>query len=131
MKKKDAKMREISFSSKKNVAIRSVHSKAMRIVAELLENDERVVRYETNIKIDTSLITDVVGIRPAYLNEEWTSDFRIYYEDGNIVVWEVLEESQSEKKSALEQLEVSRRFWKNQSINDWNIILVTGGGTRW
>lgn len=131
MQKKDAKTREITFSSKKNAAIRSVHSKAMRTVAELLENDEDVIRYETGIEIDTSLISDVTGIRPAYLDEKWISDFRIYYEDGSVRVWEVLEESQSEKKSALEQLEVSRRFWKNQNVNDWNIILATGGETQW
>ncbi len=86
MQKKDAKTREITFSSRKNAAIRSVHSKAMRTVAELLENDENVIRYETGIEIDTSLIMNAIGMRPAYLNEEWTSDFCIYYEDGNIAV---------------------------------------------
>ncbi len=131
MKKKDAKTREITFSSKKNAAIRSVHSKAMRTVAELLENEENVIRYETGIEINASLITDVTGIRPAYLKEKWTSDFRIYYEDGSIKIWEVLEEAQSEKKAALEQLEISRRFWKSQNVNNWDIILVTGGEVQW
>lgn len=131
MFKKDAKTREITFSSPKNAAIRSVRSKAMRTVASLLEKDEKVIRYETGIPIDTTLIQDVTGLRPAYLNEKWISDFRIYFNDGSIKIWEVLEEAQSEKKSALEQLEISRRFWKNQNVNGWDIILVTGGETQW
>lgn len=69
----------------------------MRIVAEFLENDEKVIRYETNIKIDTSLIMNAIGMRPAYLHEEWTSYFCIYYENGNIAVLDVLEEAQREK----------------------------------
>lgn len=131
MLKKNTKAREITFPSPKNEAIRSVRSKAMRMIADILEKDEKVVRYETGIPIDPTLIPDVTGIRPSYLNEKWISDFRIHYEDGSIRIWEVLEETQSEKKSALEQLEISRRFWKNQNVNEWNIILVTGGGTQW
>lgn len=131
MFKKNAKTREITFSSQKNMAIRSVRSKAMRMIAARFEKDENVIRYETGIPIEPMLIPDTTGLRPAYLEEKWISDFRVYYEDGSIKIFEVLEEAQSEKKSALEQLEISRRFWKIQNVNEWKIILVTGETARW
>ena len=46
----------------------------------------------------------------------------IYLIDERIVIAEVETRENLEKKASIEQLEISRRYWKGQ-VDDWKIVM--------
>ena len=123
MNKTRKNIRDISFMSKKNGKVIMVHNVIARQVARLLEIDDRVERYETDVPLEALMErVDPIGIRDTYLEMEWKTDFVIFLEDSRTVVIEVETRANLEKKSVIEKLEISRRYWKGNA-DDWKIVM--------
>ena len=89
----------------------------------LLENDDRVEHYDTDVPLEkVAEKIDATGLRDAYLTIGWKTDFMIYLIDERIVIVEVETRENLEKKASIEQLEISRRYWKGQ-VDDWKIVM--------
>lgn len=86
MKKYGRKTRDIVFFSAKNQTTLCVHTPQARRYAKLLEEDTRIRSYEVNHPLDATWIAriDRVGIRGAYLQTQWTTDFVITDQDGGV-----------------------------------------------
>ena len=84
MKRASKKVREIRFHSGKCGRIICVNSYAEQEYAKRLEADDRVENYEENCCLDPERFQHVnpVGIRAAYMKQEWKTDFLIYHRDG-------------------------------------------------
>ena len=123
MNKLRKNIRDISLMSKKNGKVVVVHNAIARQVAKLLEIDDRVERYDTDVPLDALMErVDPIGIRDTYLEMEWKTDFVIFLSDGRTVIIEVEARENLEKKSVIEKLEISRRYWK-ENADDWKIVM--------
>lgn len=132
MEKRDARMRDITFMSAKNEALVTVHSAIARKFAKKLERDDRVVRYRTDVPLEKlKERLDVQNIRVAYVEEEWQTDFMVYFEDGCVMIYEVVDAESLKRKAVAEKLEVSRRYWKTLNVHDWKIAVVEEDETKW
>ena len=98
--------------------------------AKKLEADDRVENYEENCCLDPERFQHVnpVGIRAAYMKQEWKTDFLIHHTDGTQAVREVVREDELTKATVLEQLELSRRYWEAVGVSDWRVALFREGG---
>ena len=67
---------------------------------------------------------DRIGIRPAYFETEWASDFLLHYADGRVGVRELVTAKQLQKKADLEKLELSRRYWAVLDVSDWKVVMI-------
>lgn len=125
MEKLGRRTREIRFYSEKNQAMRSVHSAYARDYTKWLEEREDVRGYEVNVAWDTAFLgrVDRVDIRGSYLIIDWTSDFRLFFTDGHIGIREMVREEKLQERAVIEKLELSRRYWKAQGIEDWKVVL--------
>ena len=92
MKKYGRKTRDIVFFSAKNQTTLCVHTPQARRYAKLPEEDTRIRSYEVNHPLDAAWIAriDRVGIRGAYLQTQWTTDFVITDQDGGEAVREIV-----------------------------------------
>lgn len=124
MRKKKGSGREITFFSKKCGCVISVFGSETRALAEKLENDGGVLRYESGIPllINPSEIP-LIGIRTSYLKEDWVSDFSVETIEGEILIIEAIAESKLKKKSEVEKLELSRRYWISKGAK-WKVYIV-------
>lgn len=125
MEKLGKRTREIRFYSEKNKVMCSVHSAGAREYTKWLEERENVRGYEVNIAWDTAFLSriDRVDIRGSYLITDWTSDFRLFFADGHIGIREMVREDKLQERAYIEKLELSRRYWKAQGIEDWKVVL--------
>lgn len=125
MDKKGKRTRDISFYSEKNQAMCCVHSAAARRYAGQLEEREDVRGYESNIAWDTAFLVriDRVDIRGAYLQTDWTTDFRLCFTDGHIGIRELVQREKLQERATVEKLELSRRYWKAHGVTDWKVVL--------
>lgn len=126
MKKYGRKTRDIVFFSAKNQATLCVHTPQARRYAKLLEEDTRIRSYEVNHPLDAAWIAriDRVGIRGAYLQTQWTTDFVITDQDGGEAVREIVTADLLGKHAEIEKLELSRRYWKARDVEDWRLVLT-------
>lgn len=124
MEKKNAKTREITFKSSKNSELRMVHNRTARNYAECLERDNKVESYRTNVPlVSLAEYANMLGIRPAYQSEQWTTDFVVSGADGSVMVAEISDEESLKRKAIVEKLEISRRYWHSKGVNAWKIII--------
>lgn len=123
MNKNRKNIRDISFMSKKNGKVIMVHSVIAREVARLLENDDRVEHYDTDVPLEkVAEKIDTTGLRDTYLTIGWKTDFAIHLADERVVIIEVETRENLQKKASVEKLEISRRYWKGQ-VDDWKIVM--------
>lgn len=123
MNKNRKNIRDISFMSKKNGKVIMVHSVIAREVARLLEIDDRVKYYDTDVQLEKVVEKiDTTGLRDAYLTIGWKTDFAIHLVDERVVIVEVETRENLEKKASVEKLEISRRYWKGQA-DEWKIVM--------
>jgi len=128
MEKLGVKMRDIQFFSEKDGGIIKVHSHQARDYAKWLEGESWVASYEAGVPLDTSRYPNIdrIGIRPAYFETEWASDFLLRYADGRTGVRELVTGmGQLEKRAILERLEFSRRYWSVLDVSDWKVVLIS------
>jgi len=124
MEKAKASIRSITFFSQKNKKMLTVHSRAARMAAQFLENDSSVLCYDTDVKLPSPCVPEEkAGLRASYLSEAWMTDFYIERLDGTHFVAEVVTPEQLTKRAVIEKLELSRRYWKRQEIQDWKIFI--------
>lgn len=99
MNKNRKNIRDISFMSKKNGKVIMVHSVIAREVARLLENDDRVEHYDTDVPLEkVAEKIDTTGLRDAYLTIGWKTDFAIHLADERVVIIEVETRENLQKK---------------------------------
>lgn len=127
MDKAEGKWRDIKFKSEKNHAVLTVHSREAREYARILENDLTVESYEVckKLNIEKYAYVPITEIRKDYFLQEWSSDFLIRFVDGSIGIREIIKDGEITKKSVQEKLEFSRRYWKENGIENWKIIFMT------
>ena len=56
-------------------------------------------------------------------SETYTTDFVLHYDDGHTAIREAVFRSYLSRPSVAEKLELSRRYWQQQGISDWGIII--------
>lgn len=124
MQKKKMRQRETTFMSGKCGEIITVIGEPARKFAKALEADTRVYSYKTNIPVKiVSASFQTIGIRPSYLKEEWLSDFQIETVGGSEIIIEVTTKDLLLKKSEVEKLELSRRFWLAKGLA-WMVAIM-------
>lgn len=128
MEKKQSRVREIKFYSKKNGEMSLVHSERAKAYAAFLERSPDVEKYECCVPLEKSsyIHIETVGIRKSYFSTDWTTDFRVKFADGRIGVFEMAKLSELLKDSIIQKLEFSRRYWSQQGVSFWKILLVEG-----
>ena len=127
MEKANQKRRDTKFFSGKNQTVVCVHTVEARVYTQYLEILGRVERYETNPPLELAQFPhlNTLDIRPEYFSLDWISDFRVYYDDGTAGIREIVREQQLKKRSVIEQLELSRRYWQAVGTHDWKIVTDT------
>lgn len=125
MEKAGVRTRDIKFFSEKNQAMVCVHSRKARDFAKWLERQPWVKGYETCVPLALDKLPHVnpVGIRKDYLTTAWTTDFVIHTADGQTAIREFVDARDFSKKSAMEKLELSRRYWAVLDIADWKLVI--------
>lgn len=132
MERSESRLRDISFRSLKNGCVVTVHNARARKVALLFESDENVIRYQTDVPVKyVDGCIDTKGIRPAFLDDRWRSDFLVEKTDGSKEVYEVTSKSFLERRATVEKYELSRRYWEAQNINKWSLYIVAEEETQW
>jgi len=126
VEKVGVKTRDIQFYSEKGGVMVKVHSKPARDYAKWLEGEAWVESYEAACPWDMTRYPhiDRIGIRPAYFETEWASDFLLNYTDGRVGVRELVTAKQLQKKADLEKLELSRRYWAALDVSDWKVVVI-------
>lgn len=126
MNKAGKKTRDIYFRSEKNNGLICVHTEIERSYAKELESSLSVASYETGVILRKDLYCYVnpVGIRKLYFDTDWASDFLIKFEDGSIGIRELILKDNLSKRSEIEKLEFSRRYWAAENVKSWKIIVV-------
>ncbi len=84
--------------------------------------------YEAGVPLSVERYPNIdrIGIRPAYCETEWTSDFLLRYADGRTGVRELVTAvGQLEKRAILERLEFSRRYWSVLDVSDWKVVVIS------
>ena len=129
MERTGARRRDIHFRSDKNDKTLCVHTESARTYARLLEQDESVSSYEVGVALDVGKFQFVsrIDIRKEYFTGEWASDFVIRYADGSVGVREIVAEEMLSKRSVIEKLELSRRYWSISKADSWKIVLIERG----
>ena len=126
MQRKSRRTREIRFRSEKNQQIIAVHTEVARKYAELLEQDPKVLGYQASILLvkDEYIHVNRIRLRKNLFTIDWMTDFLITFDDRHLAVRELITELDLAHPSTLEALELSRRYWTQQNIQDWNIVLI-------
>ena len=125
MERAGIRTRDIQFWSEKNQQMICVHSRRARDFAKYLEQQSWVKTYQTCVPLALDKLPHVnpVDIRKEYLNMEWTTDFVIRIADGQITVREFVDTQDFSKKSIVEKLELSRRYWAVLDVADWKLVI--------
>jgi|InofroStandDraft_1065614.scaffolds.fasta_scaffold114263_2 hypothetical protein len=126
MNKAGGKCRDIIFKSNKNQKVMCVHSREAREYAKVIEEDPRVLTYEINVQLDMKkyVYVNPIDIRKEYFEISWTTDFLLHYVDGSVGIREMVIKSKLSKRSEIEKLEFSRRYWSASDVLDWKIVIV-------
>lgn len=126
MNKTGGKCRDIIFKSNKNQKVMCVHSREAREYAKVIEEDPRVLTYEINVQLDMKkyVYVNPIDIRKEYFEISWTTDFLLHYVDGSVGIREMVIKSKLSKRSEIEKLEFSRRYWSASDVLDWKIVIV-------
>lgn len=125
MEKAGVRTRDIQFFSEKNQTMICVHSRRARDFAKWLEQQSWVTSYETCVPLELDRFQHVnpINIRREYLQIPWTSDFVIHTADGRIAIREFVDTQDFTKKSVLEKLELSRRYWSGLDVSNWKLLI--------
>lgn len=120
------KVGDISYHSPKTGGMVVVHSEAARAYSKYLEERPEVVSYEVCKPLDAARLNSVqkTDIRGEYFKGQWTSDFCIRFTDGTTGVRELVSASGLTRRSEVEKLELSRRYWAALGIADWKIVIA-------
>ena len=126
MEKVGQKTRDINFYSEKNGKMICLHSRQARDYAKYLEVQSWVEHYEAGVPLSQKLYVHIspVGIRSAYFQVPWVSDFLIYFADGRKGIRELVSAGGLQRKNIVEKLEFSRRYWAATDIDGWKVVIL-------
>ena len=114
MRKQIQKERCTKIKLEKCPRVCCLYDKVQLAVARMLNADPSIVQIECNIPLSLDEIPNDDLNLPS---ETYTTDF------GKIAVREAVFRSHLSRPSVAERLELSRRYWQQQGINDWGIII--------
>lgn len=86
----------------------------------MLDAEPAIFQFECNVPI---LCNDIPANDLNLPSETYTTDFVLHYDDGHTAVREAVFRSFLSRPSVAEKLELSRRYWQQQGISDWGIII--------
>ena len=123
MRKQVQKERCTKIKLEKCPRVCCLYDKVQLATARMLNADPSVVQIECNIPLSLDEIpADDLNLP----SETYTTDFVIHFSDGKIAVREAVFRSHLSRPSVAERLELSRRYWQQQGIDDWGIIIDKG-----
>ena len=120
MRKQIQKERCTKIKLEKCPRVCCLYDKVQLAVARMLNADPSIVQIECNIPLSLDEIPNDDLNLPS---ETYTTDFVIHFTDGRIAVREAVFRSHLSRPSVAERLELSRRYWRQQGIDDWGIII--------
>ncbi len=120
MRKQIQKERCTKIKLEKCPRVCCLYDKVQLAVARMLNADPSIVQIECNIPLSLDEIPNDDLNLPS---ETYTTDFVIHFTDGKIAVREAVFRSHLSRPSVAERLELSRRYWQQQGIDDWGIII--------
>ena len=121
MRKQVQKERCTKIKLEKCQRVCCLYDKIQLAAARMLNADPSIVQVECNIPLQLDEIpADDLNLP----SETYTTDFVIHFTDGKIAVREAVFRSHLSRPSVAERLELSRRYWQQQGINDWGIMQV-------
>ena len=126
MQKNNPKSRMFRFYSPKNEKVVVVRTVDARDFARWLDEQDWVLSYVPSVPLDPEQVRSVCasGIRRAYATESWCTDFHITGVDETQIVREILLRRFLDKKSEIEKLELSRRYWMARGVTDWKVVII-------
>ena len=104
MRKQVQKERCTKIMLTKCKAVCHLYDKVQLAAAKMLDAEPAIFQFECNVPI-------------------YTTDFVLHYDDGHTAVREAVFRSYLSRPSVAEKLELSRRYWQQQGISDWGIII--------
>lgn len=120
MRKQTQKERCTKIKLEKCPRVCCLYDKVQLAAARMLNADPSIVQIECNIPLSLDEIpTDDLNLP----SETYTTDFVIHFAAGKIAVREAVFRSHLSRPSVAERLELSRRYWHQQGIDDWGIII--------
>ena len=126
MDKAGKKTRDIAYHSAKNGGMVTVHSEAARAYSKYLEERYEITAYEACKQLDISRLDAIqkTDIRGEYFREQWVSDFYLQFNDGTATVRELVSAADLTRRSEMEKLELSRRYWAALGVVDWKVVIT-------
>ena len=123
---KAANLHEYRFFSPKSLTMVVAYSTWARDYAKWLEGEDWVKSFEVNIPLDRRRYDTVLpaDIRKAYFDTDWLTDFKIVTNDSRTLIREIVTRAQMKKRSCVEKIEFSRRYWKNTDIDGWGVVIM-------
>ena len=120
MRKQIQKERCTKIKLEKCPRVCCLYDKVQLAAARMLNADPSVIHIQCNIPLSLDEIpADDLNL-PI---ETYTTDFVIHFADGKAAVREAVFRSHLSRPSVAERLELSRRYWHQQGIDDWGIII--------
>lgn len=120
MRKQIQKERCTKIKLEKCPRVCCLYDKVQLAAARMLNADPSIVQIECNIPLQLDEIpADDLNLP----SETYTTDFVIHFTDGTTAVREAVFRSHLSRPSVAERLELSRRYWRQQGIDDWGIII--------
>ena len=101
-------------------AVCCLYDKVQLAAAKMLDAEPAIFQFECNVPI---LCNDIPANDLNLPSETYTTDFVLHYDDGHTAVREAVFRSYLSRPSVAEKLELSRRYWQQQGISDWGIII--------
>lgn len=120
MRKQIQKERCTKIKLEKCPRVCCLYDKVQLAAARMLNADPSVIHIQCNIPLSLDEIpADDLNLP----SETYTTDFVIHFADGKAAVREAVFRSHLSRPSVAERLELSRRYWRQQGIDDWGIII--------
>lgn len=120
MRKQVQKERCTKIMLTKCKAVCCLYDKVQLAAAKMLDAEPAIFQFECNVPI---LCNDIPANDLNLPSETYTTDFVLHYDDGHTAVREAVFRSYLSRPSVAEKLELSRRYWQQQGISDWGIII--------
>ena len=120
MRKQVQKERCTKIMLTKCKAVCCLYDKVQLAAAKTLDSEPAIFQIECNVPI---LCNDIPANDLNLPSETYTTDFVLHYDDRHTAVREAVFRSYLSRPSVAERLELSRRYWQQQGISDWGIII--------
>ena len=120
MRKQIQKERCTKIKLEKCPRVCCLYDKVQLAVARMLNADPSIVQIECNIPLS---LDEIFFFYFKVTSEIYTTDFVIQFAAGKMGVREAVFRSHLSRPSVAERLELSRRYWHQQGIDDWGIII--------